>query len=66
MQRTWKFLTSEGYSTSRSYELFQRALATGRQEFQQALPHLKAQQPGYALIDVDAVRKLGISPIARF
>lgn len=33
-QRTWRYATTEGYLASRSYELFQRAVAAGNKQFQ--------------------------------
>jgi hypothetical protein len=66
LQETWKFMTNDGYLASRSYELFRGAIAAGNQRFQHAAPHLQSKTRGYVLIDVDAVRKTGIAPIARF
>jgi hypothetical protein len=66
MERSWRFLTDDGYLSSRSYQLFQRAIAAGNQQFQQAAPHLLAKQRGYLLLDVDVARRLGIAPIPRF
>ena len=65
-QKEWTFLGSDSYLSSRSYELFRAAVARGNQRYQIALPALQSRQPGYALIDIDAVRKAGIAPIARF
>jgi len=42
-ERSWRFLTGDRYLSSRSYQLFQDAVVRGNQEFQQALPHLRAR-----------------------
>jgi hypothetical protein len=65
-QKGWTFLESGSYLSSRSYELFLAAVSRGNQQYQLALPSLRTQTPGYAVIDIDTVRKLGIAPIARF
>jgi hypothetical protein len=65
-QRSWTFQTADGYLSSASYQQFQEAVQVGSQRFQQAIPHLQAKAPHYALIDVDAARKAGISAIPRF
>jgi hypothetical protein len=65
-ERNWTFLTGNGYLSSNSYQQFQHALAVGNTEMEQAIPHLQTKTPGYLLIDIDAVRRAGISPIPRF
>jgi hypothetical protein len=64
-ERNWKFLTADGYASSHSYQLFQNAIAYANQEFQQASPHFRTKEPGYALIDIDAARHAGIAAIPR-
>jgi hypothetical protein len=42
------------------------ALDFGEKEFQQAASQFQAKMRGYLLIDVQAVRRAGLSPIGRF
>lgn len=66
LQKTWKFLSSDSYLSSESYAQFKRAIDVGNRAFQQALPHIQAKQPRYQIIDIEAVRKMGIASIVRF
>jgi hypothetical protein len=66
MQRNWTFKTVDGYLSSESYKQFVNALNTGDQEFQKVAPQFQAKTRDYLLIDIQAARRAGISPIARF
>ncbi len=65
-QRNWTFKTVDGYLSSESYKQFVSALNAGEQEFQKVAPEFKAKTRNYLLIDIQAARRAGISPIARF
>jgi len=66
LQREWIFKTDDGYLSSESYKQFSYALDFANEEFQKVRPQFEANTPGYMLIDVQAARRAGISPIARF
>jgi hypothetical protein len=42
---------------------FKSACAIGLKEFQAAIPHIKAREPWYYLINMDEARRLGIQPL---
>jgi len=65
-QRSWTFVTSDGYASSESFQQFQRAVEVGTRTFREATPHLQAKSPGYVLIDIDLARRMGIGAIPRF
>ncbi len=65
-QRNWTFKTVQGYLSSESYRQFVAALNQGQQEFEKVAPQFQAKNPNYSLIDIQAARRAGISPIARF
>jgi hypothetical protein len=65
-QRNWTFRTVDGYLSSESYKQFVAALNQGQQEFEKVAPQFQAKNPNYSLIDIQAARHAGISPIARF
>jgi hypothetical protein len=44
---------------------FQDAHAAAVERYNAALPAIRAQQPGYAMIDVDQMRQAGVMPIGR-
>lgn len=65
-QRNWTFKTADGYLSSESYRQFTDALNAGSSEFQKATAYFQAKTPRYLLIDIEAARRFGISPIGRF
>lgn len=65
-QKNWTYKTVDGYLSSESYKQFVGALNRGQEEFEKVAPQFQAKNPNYLLIDVQAARRAGISPIARF
>lgn len=65
IQRNWKFLTRQGYQNSESYKQFVNALHVGDAEFSELKSKLTPLQPGYSVIDIDLMRRQGISAIPR-
>lgn len=65
-QKNWTYQAADSYLSSESYKQFFAALSYGEQEFQKAAPQVQAKASGYMLIDIQAARRGGISPIGRF
>lgn len=62
-QKSWKFITKDGYLLSTSYRSMQQAMNVGRQTFNSMIPALQAQKTGYAILDIRQLRNIGIMPI---
>jgi hypothetical protein len=65
-QQNWTFKTDDGYLSSESYRQFLYARDAGEEEFHKVAPQFNAKTRDYMLIDIQAARSAGVSPIGRY
>ncbi len=65
LQKNWRFKTDTGYMTSISYISLLGAIEAGEAEYNDISLAIRTGQRGYRTLDIDQLRKAGLTPITR-